>query len=108
MTDDESHGTDDLQAKAKMTEGEKNDDSPENDANPTSQNDASQSMAEKMDDGFKTIPPPICRYYRTGRCKRGNNCNYQHPDICPEFMRRGLKKFNLRGDVTRNVDFSTQ
>ena len=39
-------------------------------------------------------PVTICKFYSNGNCKHGSSCRYLHPDICPIFMKKRLRKFN--------------
>lgn len=39
----------------------------------------------------------ICRYYKSGLCRRKQNCKFDHPKMCNKFRRFGLIKFNRKG-----------
>ena len=32
---------------------------------------------------------PICRYYRIGKCNKGENCEFRHPEKCIKYCRNG-------------------
>ena len=50
------------------------------------------------------IPPPVCKHYKTGRCKHGVSgkkdgvCPYSHPKPCSKFLTNGSRR---RGGCTK-------
>ena len=50
-----------------------------------------------VEDGFTMLPSKICRYFKSGKCRRGASCKYLHPSYCPTFLKKGLKKFSAGG-----------
>ena len=39
----------------------------------------------------------LCRFYNNGRCKKGLDCNFDHPKICNKFRQFGNIKHNEKG-----------
>ena len=39
----------------------------------------------------------ICRFYRNGKCKFGEECRFEHPRICKKFRNSGSKRLNENG-----------
>ena len=39
----------------------------------------------------------VCRFYTNGKCRRGQECRFQHPAICKKFRTSGSKSSNSNG-----------
>ncbi len=47
----------------------------------------------------------LCKFYNRGKCSKGKNCKFEHPQICKVFRKFGLKKNNEKGCVTSCNEF---
>ena len=52
--------------------------------------------------------PNICHFYKNGKCKHGKegqDCRFEHPEICKKFQNNGLKRYNKKGCETNCTEF---
>ena len=50
----------------------------------------------------------ICHFYKNGKCKHGKDgqdCRFEHPNICKKILYNGLKKFNSKGCDSNCAEF---
>ena len=53
---------------------------------------------------FKTVRR-ICKHFARNRCKKGSECNFSHPDMCPKFVKFGpYRETNPKGCEGKNCE----
>lgn len=63
-----------------------------------------ESCNKGSGDGFKMVKK-ICRNFARNRCKRGVECRFSHPEICPIFAKFGPhRETNPKGCSVKNCD----
>ena len=60
---------------------------------------------QNNEDGFQTVKKRICHHFANNNCKRGLECKFAHPEICPTFAKFGpYRETNTRGCKGRNCE----